>query len=83
MYISKGTFSDVAVLFCNCFIHCDILDCGETFLLQTGGIIKFDVPLLDYPQWFDCIWTVKRYITNYPDGVILRVQEIKMGDGEN
>lgn len=57
------------------------VDCSETFLLKTGGTIEFQTDPTKIPQWFDCVWTVKRYITNFPDGAILRLAEVQLGEG--
>lgn len=56
-------------------------DCSETYLLQNGGTIEFQTDPNKLPQWYDCVWTIKRYISNFPDGVILRLAEIQLGEG--
>lgn len=55
-------------------------DCSESYRLQTGGEIRFRTdPHDELRQWYDCVWTIKRYITNFPDAVMLRLSEAKFG----
>ena len=64
------------------YSHATITDCGEAFLLRSGGIILFDGEnTSDLPQFYDCVWTVKRHISNYPDGLLLRLDDVSLGEG--
>ncbi|KAL4235092.1 hypothetical protein ACF0H5_006730 [Mactra antiquata] len=56
-------------------------DCSDSYLLQNGGVIKFHTDPMELPQWYDCVWIIKRYIANYPDGVLLRLAETNLGKG--
>ena len=57
-------------------------DCSDSYLLQTGGVIEFNTDATTLPQWYDCVWTIKRHITNFPDAVIVRMDEVNLGKGK-
>ncbi|KAK3579190.1 hypothetical protein CHS0354_022727 [Potamilus streckersoni] len=58
-----------------------LTNCSSTYLMQSGGIIKFSGVSSRIHQFYDCVWTIKRYIANNPDGVIVRIDKIILGDG--
>ncbi|KAH3768642.1 hypothetical protein DPMN_169862 [Dreissena polymorpha] len=56
-------------------------DCSDTYRLETGGVIEFRTDPSALPQWYDCVWTLKRVMTSFPDAVMLRIEAVKLGKG--
>ncbi|XP_041377146.1 uncharacterized protein LOC121389544 isoform X2 [Gigantopelta aegis] len=58
-------------------------DCSATHPMRSGGMIDFTGERSTQPHFYDCIWVIKRYHhgDNIPDGVVLRMREVLLGDG--
>ncbi|WAR13576.1 NETO2-like protein, partial [Mya arenaria] len=56
-------------------------DCSDSYRVDPGGEIEFRTDSSGLPQWYDCVWTVKQVMANYPDGVNLRIDHVNLGEG--
>ncbi|KAL5021824.1 hypothetical protein ScPMuIL_000979 [Solemya velum] len=55
--------------------------CSTLYPIMIGGTIRFRGKSLSYPQFSDCVWILKRYSDDYPDGVVLKLKEVEFGKG--
>lgn len=60
-----------------------LTDCSDSYILSAGGAINFHTDPSKLPQWYDCVWTVKKVMSGYPDGVIVRLDDVNLGEGES
>ncbi|ESO86584.1 hypothetical protein LOTGIDRAFT_235372 [Lottia gigantea] len=60
-----------------------VTDCSKIYPMKSGGTIEFSGLASAFPTYFDCVWIIKREIKtdNQPDGVVLRIGEVLLGDG--
>lgn len=58
-----------------------ISDCSDSYILSSAGTITFHTDASKFPQWYDCVWTVKKVMSGYPDGVTIRLAEVRLGEG--
>ncbi|XP_067651842.1 suppressor of tumorigenicity 14 protein homolog [Haliotis asinina] len=61
-----------------------LTDCSRTYAMRSGGMIDFTGSMSHpgQPNFFDCVWIIKRYPgEDRPDGVMLRMREVLLGDG--
>ncbi|RUS80995.1 hypothetical protein EGW08_011233, partial [Elysia chlorotica] len=58
------------------------VSCSEIHPLKGGGILSFAGADTVGPQFFDCVWLIKRFSSeNIADAVVLRLREVLVGDG--
>ncbi|XP_050399347.1 uncharacterized protein LOC126816668 isoform X1 [Patella vulgata] len=59
-----------------------VTDCSGIYPMKSGRTIDFTGLASAFNTYFDCVWIIKRQTgENQPDGVVLRMGEVLLGDG--
>ena len=57
-------------------------DCSKLIDTKSGGVIRLSDTTSQLPGLYDCIWIIKRPARKNPDGLLLRLTDIGLGEGQ-